>query len=105
MFCIAPTNKIILTKGDSAEIDVRVFDKEGKEVEILPSDIITLTVKQSATSLPVLHKTAELNSIFLRYEDTADIPAGLYVYDIDFCRDGERQTIIPENLFELRGAI
>lgn len=102
MFIITPTNKIILTKGDNAEIDIRVFNKEGSEIRILPSDVITFTVKKSARSQIILQKTAELNSIFLEPADTANMQAGVYFYDIDFVRDNEKQTIIPESIFELK---
>lgn len=105
MFCITPTNKIILTKGDNAEIDVRVFNKEGNEVKILPSDVITLTIKKSAGSQTILSKQAELNSIFIYPEDMSSLEAGLYVYDVDFVRDNEKQTIIPQSFFELREEI
>lgn len=105
MFCITPTNKIILTKGDNAEIDVRVFNKEGSEVRILPSDVITFTLKRSAGSQVLIQKQAELNSIFIYPEDTANLQAGIYVYDVDFVRDSEKQTIIPQNFFEIREEI
>lgn len=102
MFCITPTNKIILTKGDNAEIAVRVFNKDGSEVKILPSDVITLTVKKDSAVAASITKTADLNSIFLVPSDTSSLAVGYYSYQIDFERDNEVQTIIPKNIFELK---
>lgn len=101
MFTIDKQNKIRITKGDNAEIDMRVFNKDGEEVEILPTDIITLTVRKTASSQVVIQKVADLNSIYLVPEDTKDLEPGLMVYDIDFQRDLERQTIIPLSFFEI----
>ena len=105
MFCITPTNKIILTKGDNAEIDIRLYDKEEREVKILPSDIITFTVRKSKNKSVVIQKTAELNSIYLVPSDTSNLIAGTYVYDIDLLRDNERQTIIPQSFFNIVGEV
>lgn len=101
MFCITPTNKIILTRGDNAEIDVRLYNKEGSEDEILPSDHIILTLKKVLSEPAVLVKTAELNSIFIEPADTAQLAPGLFYYDIQLVRDDEVQTILPCNTFEL----
>lgn len=100
MFYIAPNNKILLTRGDSAELSIRIYDKEGGEVEILPSDVIKFTMKRGAT--PALVKTAELNSIFFFKEDTENLSTGIYAYEVEFTRDGETQTIIYDSLFDLK---
>lgn len=106
MFKIDKMNKIHLTKGDSCQIEVRVFNKDGKEVEIIDSDIITLSVKKNELADEMaLTKTADLNVIYIEPEDTKLLSSGLYVYDIQFERDGEVQTIIPLSYFQLGGEI
>lgn len=106
MFKIDKMNKIFLTKGDSCQIEVRVFNKEGKEVEIIDSDIITISVRKSEfDDTLALTKTADLNVIYIEPEDTKLLSSGLYVYDIQFERDGEIQTIIPLSFFQLGGEI
>jgi hypothetical protein len=46
MFSIDRNNKISMTRGDNAEIEVRVFDKFGKEVLLFDDDEILLTVRK-----------------------------------------------------------
>lgn len=102
MFIIDKANRIRITRGDNAEIDVRIFNKDGKEERILETDVLTLTVKDSK-GVTVLEKTNDMiNSIFLYPEDTEDLDIGYYVYQVDFNRDNEVQTIVPSNTFEIR---
>lgn len=102
MFIIDKANRIRITRGDNAEIDVRIFNKDGKEERILETDVLTLTVKDSK-DVTVLEKTNDMiNSIFLYPEDTEDLDIGYYVYQVDFTRDNEVQTIVPSNTFEIR---
>lgn len=102
MFIIDKANRIRITRGDNAEIDVRIFNKDGKEERILETDVLTLTVKDSK-DVTVLEKTNDMiNSIFLYPEDTEDLDVGYYVYQVDFTRGNEVQTIVPSNTFEIR---
>lgn len=55
MFVIDRTQRIRITKGDNAEIDVRIFNKDGAEVRILDTDVLTLTIKDSS-DVTVLEK-------------------------------------------------
>ena len=106
MFKINNLNKIILTKGDNAQFDIRIYNKEGEEVEIKPDDVITLTVKKNADGEAVITKTAEeLNTIYFIPNDTEDLDAGLYVYDIQYENGfGEINTIVS-SFFEIIGEI
>lgn len=102
MFIIDKANRIRITRGDNAEIDVRIFNKDGKEERILETDVLTLTVKDSK-DVTVLEKTNDMiNSIFIYPEDTEDLDIGYYVYQVDFTRGNEVQTIVPSNTFEIR---
>lgn len=103
MFHIDKHNKIFLTKGDNAELDVRIFDLEGKEVEITEDDVITLTVRKTAASQDAsIQLTAYLNTIYFEPSDTSSLASGLYVYDVQYTNaDGEISTIIPTSYFEL----
>ena len=40
------TNTIYLTKGDNAEIEVKIYDNSGKQRQIYADDRLTLTVKK-----------------------------------------------------------
>ena len=104
MLEITATGKIILTKGDNAELDIRLFNQDGAEEEIKPTDVLTLTI----CDIPAVHRynftnDAEcVNSIFLSPADTADLDVGMYNYQVDLERDNEIQTVIPKNILELR---
>lgn len=102
MFCITPTNKIIITRGDNAEIDVRLYDKDGSEVEILPSDIITFTLKKDVDGSIIFNRVAYINSILIEPDDTKELDCGVYLYQVDLERDNEIQTILPMNFFEIK---
>jgi hypothetical protein len=106
MFKIDKMNKIFLTKGDSCQIEVRVFNKDGVEVEILPTDKITLTVRKNEYTDEVAFSiTADLNTIYIKPAHTTSLSSGLYVYDIQFEREDDIQTIIPLSYFQLGGEI
>lgn len=102
MLCITPNHKIIMTKGDTAQIDIVLEDINGEETQILATDIITLTVKKSDAETPILNIVADLNTVIFSPEATKQLAAGLYWYQVDLERDGEIQTIVPAHLFELR---
>lgn len=97
------THKIILTKGDTASILVQVYDEDNKEYQIKTSDVITMTIKKTANSEPVLIKYTDVNNyITLFPEDTDNIPEGLYVYDIQLKTvDDYIYTIVPTSFLEL----
>lgn len=103
MFKIDKHNRIFLTKGDNAEIDIRIYNLDGKEVEITSNDTIVLTVRKNTSQQSAsFSKTADLNTIYIEPADTSSLSSGLYVYDIQLTNaDGEISTIIPVSYFEL----
>lgn len=97
------TNKITLTRGDSAEIAVSVVDANGEDRGIFADDVLTLTVRQKASS-PVasITKTAIDGVFVLEPADTANLPSGTYVYDVELKSfTGKTYTIIPKSSFAL----
>lgn len=103
MFIINKYNKIYLTKGDNAEMSVRVFNKNGKEIEIKENDEVLMTVKKNTSDTnPAFTLTAYRNTFYILPEHTNNLSAGLYVYDIQYTNDlGEISTIIPTSYFEI----
>lgn len=103
MFVIDKNNKIVLTKGDNAEIDIRVFNLDGTEYHIQETDEITLTVRKNAASPQVAFtQAAYINTIYIEPSHTSSLTPGLYVYDIQLTNsDGEISTIIPTSFFEI----
>lgn len=103
MFFIDKHNKIVLTKGDCASLNVAVKTAEGEEYHILPSDTITLTVKKNAGSQASFQKTATADhKIVFDSSDTSSLTPGLYVYDVQLTNDtGAIYTIVPQSFFEI----
>lgn len=102
MFVITPDRRVLLTRGDTAEINLRLYNRDGVEVAILPSDVITFIVKRDLASQALITKTANINKIFLEESDTDNLQLGYYYYQVDLLRDGEINTIVQPTLFELR---
>lgn len=107
MFVIEKQNKIKLTKGDTATMLVQVFDMDNKEYEIKDSDVITLTVKKTAGGETLLTKTADSEHyIIIQSQDTIELNAGLYIYDLQLkTEQGFVYTIIPTSFFQLTSEV
>lgn len=109
MFVIQKDKKIILTKGDTASIFVQIIDLEGKEYEIKPEDVITMTVRKTANSPIAIQKTATPDHyIVFNPSDTSSLNTGLYVYDVQIHVGGlfdNTYTIVPMSYFELRNEV
>ena len=96
------THKIILTKGDNAEIIVSIKDANGEDREVYGDDVITLTVRKSVNSAIAVSKTAERGIISFTPDDTNRLPSGSYVYDVQLKTGaGKIYTIIPKSSFIL----
>lgn len=96
-------NKIWLTRGDSATLKLTVYDSSGAEYDY-SQDTVKFTVKRSwAESDALITKTVNADGeIVLDAEDTADLPAGRYVYDVQITSDnGAVDTVIPYTDFIL----
>lgn len=106
MFVIQKDKKIILTKGDTASIFVQVINLEGKEYEIQPEDVITMTVRKTAHDIAVITKTAnQEHYIVLQPTDTSLLKPGLYVYDVQLQIGENIYTIVPMSYFEIRNEV
>lgn len=103
MFIIEKHNKILLTKGDNAEFDIRVYNKDGKEVEIQEGDKLVMTVRKNAAAADKSFDVeAYVNTFYIEPEHTNSLASGLYVYDVQYTNvNGEVSTIIPTSYFEL----
>lgn len=96
------TNKIYLTKGDNAQLKVKVFDNAGKERQLFDDDTITLTVRKTADSAVALTKTANKGVIDFIPDDTNSLAVGTYIYDIQLTTFGGKiYTIVPIANFEI----
>lgn len=90
------TNKISLTKGDTAYITIGV---EGRG--ILEGDVIVLSIKGTN-----IVKEAHDGVIEFFPSDTANLQQGFYWYDVQLTTaDEEVYTIIPPSIFEICGEV
>ena len=106
MFVVQKDKKIILTRGDTATILVEVYDLDGKQYEILDTDIIKMTVRKAPKSEVSFEKTADASHYFtIAPEDTSDLNSGLYVYDVQLQSGDNIYTIVPMSYFELKSEV
>ena len=97
MFEITKSGRILLTKGDSASLNISLEDAVGKDTEILDTDIITMLVDNNITF------TADKNgTLFIDGDAFNEVEPGVYSFTDRLNRDGEQYTIIDKNFFELR---
>ena len=97
MFEITKSGRILLTKGDSASLNISLEDAVGKDTEILDTDIITMLVDNNITF------TADKNgTLFIDGDVFNEVEPGVYTFTVRLNRNGEQYTIIDKNFFELR---
>ena len=99
------TNNIItLTRGDYAELDISVSNRDGTPHILTEGETLTLSVKRKTADLtPIFQKVLkqgdELVFVFLP-KDTKDLSFGTYKYDVEFnTADGKPDTIITPHDF------
>lgn len=100
------THLIALTKGDTAQIEVKVKDANGVDRPIYGDDVVRITVRPDANAEAVLALTAIEGIINITPEDTKHIAPGEYVYDVELkAFTGNIYTIIPKSTFLLEEEI
>lgn len=93
-------NNISIIRGDSATITLTVTDANGDPYVILPTDSVTMMVRQTPTSGVVMSKTFTDATLSIAPSDTSSLPCGNYVYDVQLVhQDGWTDTIIPVHQF------
>lgn len=93
-------NNISIIRGDSATITLSITDSNGDPYTILPTDVVTMMVRQTPTSEAVISKTFTDATLSIAPADTSSLPCGNYVYDVQLVHeDGWTDTIIPVHQF------
>lgn len=94
-------NNIFLTRGDSANIHIKVIAIGGKEYKVTSGDTITFTVKKSTNDTTILIQK-QGQEITIEPDDTSRLSYGKYVYDVQLnMSTGEIDTIITPHEFNL----
>ena len=100
------THQITLTKGDNAEIEVKIKDINDADRGVFADDEVIMTIRKSANSPVVLTKQAIDGIITFNPEDTKKLPCGKYVYDVELrAFTGRIYTVIPKSYFLLEEEI
>ena len=91
------TNKITLTKGDNADINISVYNNNDIKREY-GDDTLTLTVKnKDGLGFSVV---AVDNIFHIEPKHTKSLPSGKYYYDVQLDTfTGKVYTIIPKSKF------
>lgn len=103
MFKVTESGRILLTRGDTAYINVVVADDAG-DYTPQDGDQIKLTVKKSTADAEVLiQKTVSDGLVKIEPKDTESLDYGTYVYDCQLTTAaGDVYTFIPPTDFVLQ---
>lgn len=102
------SNKICMTKGDSAYFEVNVLYANDEPYVITDSDNLTFSVKRKLSDdVYALQKIVSgTNLISLEPSDTADLSEGRYYYDVQLNTiSGDVFTVIPCSYFYLKEGV
>lgn len=114
MLKIGKDNEIVLTQGNSAEIDITPLDEDGEPIELQEGDKVIFKVmwRQRNRILKKELTAADWDSeekalkLLLTPEDTVYLPEGNYVYDCLYIfADGSAYTFIDAAVFKIVKAI
>lgn len=107
MFVITKTNRLIITRGDTATLAITLENQDGTKVPLETEDTLVLSVKKTSKDvLPLfqLHADAD-GQIAISPSDTAGLNCGIYLYDVQLNRQGNIYTVIPTNYLEVKEEI
>lgn len=83
MIVIDTDNNMLITRGDTATIDISIKDDNDQEYALQPGDKIIFSVKRLASQPDVvIEKTLTAKQLILDSEDTDSLTFGTYKYDM-----------------------
>ena len=98
-------NRIYLTRGDSASIDVRLTDATGAEYEPVAGDRMYFRLKNAVfgNTLQLVKEILPTTlTLTLSAADTANLELGTYRYEVELVTSsGDRFTVIENGTFTL----
>lgn len=94
---------INITRGDTAYINVNVMNRTTGKYILQDGDVVKFSVKKTINdTTPLIQKQLIDNKIKILPTDTALLPFGSYVYDIQLTfANGDVNTIVKPNRFEV----
>ena len=98
------SNEVFLTRGDSADLQVIIYDLEGNVYELQSGDTLTFTMKYNCvTEDIIIQKDITSNStIHIQPADTNDLAYGTYWFDVQLTKyGGDIYTVIDPHKFNI----
>lgn len=97
-------NNIFLTRGDSAVIDLTIYDEEGNIYTPKQNDVIVFSVKANVNNVEtILRKTFENLTLEISSKESLKFNFGEYLFDIRLINDTLIDTFICDGVFTIGG--
>lgn len=104
MISIIDNNSIYLTRGDSATLELTVYDDEGKIYTPTENDVIVLTIKSNVLNNDYkLRKTFESLRLVITSEESEKFNFGTYFFDVRLINEDLTDTFICDGKFIIGG--
>lgn len=97
-------NNIFLTRGDSAVIDLTIYDEEGNIYTPKQNDVIVFSVKTNVNNVEYkLRKTFENLQLVITPQESSRFNFGEYLFDIRLINETLTDTFICDGVFTIGG--
>ena len=100
MLFIDTDDNILLTRGDTATLNISITDSEGNPYTMQEGDTLKFSIKRIYTEPEVLLELVVTEPVVhLSSADTDNLSFGVYHYDVVFINDSIVDTIIADKTF------
>lgn len=104
MFYVDEENNIYLTRGDSATLELAVYDDKGEIYTPTENDVIVLTIKSNVLNNDYkLRKTFESLRLAITSEESKKFNFGTYFFDVRLINEDLTDTFICDGKFIIGG--
>ena len=107
MGCIVYNNKITVVRGDSVSVPRRIRDSKLLDYAIEEGDSVKFYLKKYLNGPMLIEKEIPYNNptLIISGEETNELKAGVYVFDIEFSRGDYVDTIINQSQFIVKEGV
>lgn len=98
------SNEVFLTRGDSADLEVIIYDLEGNVYELQEGDQLVFTLKYNCITEDILIQKdiSSDSTIHMLPNDTVTLYYGPYWFDVQLTKaDGDVYTVIDPHKFNI----
>lgn len=97
-------NNIFLTRGDSATIDLTIYDEDGNIYTPKQNDVIVFSVKVNVNNVELaLRKTFDNLTLTITNAESLKFNYGSYFYDVKLINEDLTDTFITSGKFIIGG--